>query len=54
VPTQLVLIQTRISARQAKKLDKLQKKAGFVTRAEFLRQIVAEFLETKVSEKSNV
>ena len=40
-----VLIQTRLSAKQAKKLDKLQKKAEYESRAEFVRQILTRYIE---------
>ena len=49
----LTLIQTRITDKQAKKLDKAQKIAGCVTRAEFLRQIVSDFLEAQEAKEKN-
>jgi metal-responsive CopG/Arc/MetJ family transcriptional regulator len=47
------LIQTRITKKQAKRLDKAQKDAGFQTRAEFLRQIVSGFLENEEKKERN-
>lgn len=41
----LTLLQTRVPTKQAKKLDKLQKKAGVMARAEFLRGIINRFIE---------
>lgn len=51
--TPLILIQVRIPAKQAKKLDQAQKKAGVLTRAEFLRQIVTSFLTEQETLEKN-
>lgn len=50
---QRTLIQTRITDKQAKKLDKAQKSAGFVNRAEFLRQIISDFLKVQDEKEKN-
>jgi metal-responsive CopG/Arc/MetJ family transcriptional regulator len=53
VTNPLVLIQTRITKKQERKLEKAQQKAGVVTRAEFLRQIVSGFLEEQERKEKN-
>lgn len=53
MPNTLTLIQARIPTKQVKKLDKLMKEAGVVTRAEFLRQIVNGFIEADELKRRN-
>ena len=49
----LTLIQARLPTKQVKKLDKLMKEAGVLTRAEFLRQIVNSFIENTEEKKAS-
>jgi len=53
VPNTLVLIQVRIPEKLAKKLDKARKSDGVITRAEYLRQIVSAFIESKEKKDRN-
>jgi len=48
-----ILIQTRITTKQAKKLDKARKDAGMVTRSAYLRMIVDEFLKAREKQEQN-
>ena len=48
-----ILIQTRLSEKQAKKLDKLQNKAGYEFRAEFVRQIITKYIKDQERQGKN-
>lgn len=50
-PKELTLIQTRIPAKQAAALDKLQQKAGVLTRAEYVRQILLQHVDENKGRK---
>jgi predicted DNA-binding protein len=53
VPNILTLIQARLPTKQVKKLDRLMKEAGVLTRAEYLRQIVNAHIEAEEIKKRN-